>query len=456
MRRWIIAFLVIAVLAAVGFFVFQRQGGDLSFIPGQEEPTPTPLPVVQANQDIIVDAVVVPEQYAALSFATGGTVSEVLVEEGGQVAEDELIAQLDNERQIISIAQAESALESAQARYAELEAGARTEEIDGAQAAVDNAQANLDRLLEGSRPEDIAAAEAAVAAARAGLQQVLEGADEEQIISARASLKNAEAERDRAQRAFNDVKWANNAGALPQAAQLQTATNNFEAAQAQLNQLQSGARASQINAAQAQIDQAQAQLDRALAPPTDAEIDAAEASVRQAQAQLDQLLAGVRDETLMAAAADVKSAATALMQQQSALSDTEFRAPFAGTVASMDLRLGEQIGASVPVVQFANDSVWLIETDDLTEIDVVNVAVGDEAIITVDALPDLELTGHRDQCQALWRKQAGRHHLHGNRRAQRIRRAPALEHDFLRADFASGIANDRTTLAQSLQRPLVE
>ncbi len=393
MRRWVIAFLVIAVLAAVGFFLFQRQGGDLSFIPGQDEPTPTPLPVVQANPDIIVDAVVVPEQYAALSFATGGTVSDVLVEEGGQVAEGELIAQLDNERQIIAIAQAESALESAQARYAELEAGARTEEIDGAQAAVDNAQANLDRLLEGSRPEDIAAAEAAVAAARAGLQQVLEGADEEQIISARANLKNAEAERDRAQRAFNDVKWANNAGALPQAAQLQTATNNFEAAQAQLNQLQSGARASQINAAQAQIDQAQAQLDRALAPPTDAEVAAAEASVRQAQAQLDQLLAGVRDETLMAAAADVKSAATALMQQQSALSDSELRAPFAGTVASMDLRKGEQIGASEPVVQLADDSAWLIETDDLTEIDVVNVAVGDEAIITVDALPDLELTG---------------------------------------------------------------
>jgi multidrug resistance efflux pump len=393
MRRWIIILIVIAALGAAGFFFFQSRGGDLSFLPGQEAPTPTPLPVVQANPDIIVDAIVVPDQYAALSFATGGVVDEVFVEEGARVAADELIARLDNERQVISIAQAESNLESAQARLAELQAGARTQEIEGAQAAVDNAVANLQRLLEGARQEDIAAAEASVAAARAGLQQVLEGADQEQVIAARANLKNAEAELQRAQRAFNDVKWANNAGALPQAAQLQTATNNFEAAQAQLDRLLAGAKNSEIAAAQAQVDQAQAQLDKQLAPPTDAEIAAAEASVRQAQAQLDQLAAGARDETIQAAAADVKSAATALMQQQSALADTELRAPFAGTVASLDLRMGEQVAASAPVVQLADDSAWLVETDDLTEIDVVNVNVGDKATINIDALPELELTG---------------------------------------------------------------
>ena len=37
---------------------------------------------------------------------------------------------------------------------------------------------------------------------------------------------------------------------------------------------------------------------------------------------------------------------------------------------------------------------WQVETDDLTELDVVGVLEGDEVSLTFDAIPDLELPGH--------------------------------------------------------------
>jgi hypothetical protein len=47
----------------------------------------------------------------------------------------------------------------------------------------------------------------------------------------------------------------------------------------------------------------------------------------------------------------------------------------------------------VPAVQLADFTQWYAETDNLTEIDVVNVSVGQGATVVPDALPDLELTG---------------------------------------------------------------
>ena len=42
---------------------------------------------------------------------------------------------------------------------------------------------------------------------------------------------------------------------------------------------------------------------------------------------------------------------------------------------------------------------WLIETTDLSELEVVRIAAGDRATITFAALPDVSLTGHVDRIQ---------------------------------------------------------
>ena len=68
-------------------------------------------------------------------------------------------------------------------------------------------------------------------------------------------------------------------------------------------------------------------------------------------------------------------------------------APFEGVVADLNAKLGGSINAGEPAVTVADFSQWLVQTTDLTEIDVVNLAAGQPVTITLDAIPEAELTG---------------------------------------------------------------
>ena len=95
--------------------------------------------------------------------------------------------------------------------------------------------------------------------------------------------------------------------------------------------------------AKAQLDRAKAELAAKQAPARVADVAAAEAEVRHAQSQLDLLLAGPRPEELVVAEADVAAAQAALTQAEAVLAETEFHAPFAGDVASIDVGIGQQV-----------------------------------------------------------------------------------------------------------------
>jgi RND family efflux transporter MFP subunit len=126
--------------------------------------------------------------------------------------------------------------------------------------------------------------------------------------------------------------------------------------------------------ARAAVSIAQLAVDQLPADATQDEIDAAQAQLQLAQAEEQQ-------------------ANAALTEAQAALKQTEVRAPFAGTVASVDIKPGEQAVAGQSVVTIADLSSWLVETTDLSELEVVRIAVGDSATITFGALPNVTLTG---------------------------------------------------------------
>ncbi len=71
----------------------------------------------------------------------------------------------------------------------------------------------------------------------------------------------------------------------------------------------------------------------------------------------------------------------------------EVVAPFDGMVADLKAKAGSSINPGEIAVTVADFSNWLIETTDLTEIDVVNLAEGEPVSVTLDALPDVELKG---------------------------------------------------------------
>ncbi len=185
MRKWIIIVVIMLVVVGGGFVFIQSRGGLAALTSNaKSDAAATPLPAIQNSPSVIVNAIVVPNRYATLSLSASGTVADVLVKEGDRVNAGQLIAQLDNQRQVIAIAQAEANVRSARAHLGELKAGSRPEEIAQTQAAVDTANANLLNLKEGSRPGDIAAAQANLAAAEANLKQILAGADQADIINA--------------------------------------------------------------------------------------------------------------------------------------------------------------------------------------------------------------------------------------------------------------------------------
>jgi len=64
-----------------------------------------------------------------------------------------------------------------------------------------------------------------------------------------------------------------------------------------------------------------------------------------------------------------------------------------GTLAFLDVKTGEQLGPGAIAAQLADFSEWQIETDDLTELSIVYLQIGDQVDITFDALPEVEMLG---------------------------------------------------------------
>ena len=392
MKRSTILFLLTAIFAIALATTACGNGGQTTPEPAATAVADTSAPV-RAGNEVVADAAVVPARNADLSLPTGGIVAEILAQEGQQVEQGAPIMRLESARQQAAVAQADAGLAAAQARLAELKSGARSAEIDAAQAAVDAAQAQVARLEAGAKPEDIDAAQAGLDAAQANLQRVRDGAAEQQVIAAKLDLANVEAALRQAQAAYDKIAGNPDAGSYPQALQLEQATNAFNAAKARVDDLEQGSTPAQIAAAQAEVRGAQAQLNSAKAAARPADLAAAEADVRRAQAQLDLLKSGARPETVAAVEAEVAASRAALQQAQAALNETTLKAPFAGTIAEILPAVGEPVNPNAPIVRLADLSAWQIETDDLTELNVVRIREGSPAKLEFDALPGVELSG---------------------------------------------------------------
>ncbi len=164
-----------------------------------------------------------------------------------------------------------------------------------------------------------------------------------------------------------------------------------------------------VDAAAAGVDQAAAGVDRARAArdalpssatdaqqrAADAEIDAARAALAGAQANLRSARAGATAAAAAdtAARADADRARAGLAAAEAALDQLTITAPFAGTVASLDARVGERATPGVVLARVAAPTGWRIETTDLDETTVARVAVGAPATITFDGLPDARVDG---------------------------------------------------------------
>jgi HlyD family secretion protein len=111
-----------------------------------------------------------------------------------------------------------------------------------------------------------------------------------------------------------------------------------------------------------------------------------------AQAQLDLLLEGATSEQIAAAEASVEQAEASLRQAELALDQVVLEAPFDGTIAAVDVTVGQQATPNLPVITLIDPSLFHV-TISVDELDVARLAVGQPARLSFDALPNTVVSG---------------------------------------------------------------
>lgn len=315
------------------------------------------VPVQSKNTTLQITASgsVKPIQSVNISPKTSGRLVQLLVEQGDNVEQGQVIAQMDNADLQAQLNRTRANVAQAQAKLDQAIAGSRPEEIGQARARLAQAEAQLSLARAGSRPEEIAQAKAQVDAA-----------------ASRVALTKNRVQRNRdlyqqgaiAQDTLDEVLADDN-----------SARATLQEAQRRLVQLQNGSRSQDIS-----------------------ERRAAAAETREALRQLEN---GSRPEEIAQAKAAVNAAKGELQAVQVQLEDTFIRAPFSGTITQKYATVGAfvtpttsasstQSATSASIVAIARG---LEIVANIPEVDIGQIKQGQSVEIVADAYPEQTFKG---------------------------------------------------------------
>ena len=301
---------------------------------------------------VVAEGHLVPTQNVTLGFINGGEVESISVAKGDPVSKDQVLAASNGSQQ------AQAALKSAQAqalsaqqalddlnKTADSGKALAQQAVYQAQKTLYDAQANLDNIDTDSYQTQVDDANQKVQDRKDDLDNAQEDVDNTRDLSTDSTqrknaddkLTSAQKDYDRAVRDYNLlVNSKDQASGMVAVAQAQ-----LNDAQNDLSDVQNGPDKDKLALAQANLDQANAQVTAA----------------------------------------------------QTALDNLQIKAPFAGTIADILPEVGEFVGPGTPVIVLFDDSSWYVDTSDLTEVQAVNLSVGDTIDVTFDALPGVHYSG---------------------------------------------------------------
>jgi len=297
---------------------------------------------------------------AELTFASGGRVEEIFIEEGDGVSRGEILARLDTDDLALAKTQAEVAL--TKARLA----------LTQAQLAQQTAEYNLKTTQDKQSPLELV------------------------LFNARIDVKTAKQYRDETQ---NIYTWP----------EIEVAQKEVDRWKAYVDYVvEQNLPAATVTYAQARLTAAEGTLD-AMINSYDTEdvaiaklkLEAKEMAEAQAQKDIDELAEEIALKELEVASAkdsveparqSIALARESLDQAQKNLDETTITAPFDGVIASVSAEEGDTVTATMTIVHMVNPSSMEL-TVELDETDIPAVQPGQETIITFDALPDDGFTG---------------------------------------------------------------
>lgn len=309
-------------------------------------------PVVVASDGVVAEGKLKPAQAVNLSFQVRGMVAEINVKIGDSVKQGDTLARLANYDQAMA-------------------------QLTGANLALLQAQNDYDVLLrtEGVGRADQWNAYMKAQIVRAEAERVWEALNvdgiEDRIEDAKADLEDLESDLNDAKDEFDKYKDLDKDNA-----KRKTAEDNLEKAQEDFNEA-----VRKLDEITRERDTIRVALDSALAVEAEAKY------------QFELTVDGPNKELLALTSSRLDNAKAQVAAAEDALSNYVLTAPFDGVVADVAVEVGEQVGTESRAVSVINTSAWIIETTDITELEVVNVAVGQMVTFTADALNDVTMDG---------------------------------------------------------------
>jgi multidrug efflux pump subunit AcrA (membrane-fusion protein) len=328
-----------------------------SMLPGGETPTPEPEPVDDFVPVVSATGVVVPEQWARLSMTGSGVVTEVAVEEDEMVDDGDLLVRLEGQ-ETLEAAISAMKFELASAEHA-LEVLYKDTELMAA-------QAHQAMIIAKQEVED----------AEEYLVNLQNPAPKVDIDQAKANLLLAQIRLDDAREDFEpyEKKPESNKVRAAMFSKLVEAEKIYDGAVRLLNNLSGDA--SELDIAEAEADLLLAQEELAVA-----------------ERDYDIYKNGPDPDDVSLAEERVENAKVQLNAAVKALDDLQLNSPFDGTVNELYVKENEWIAPGQQVLLLADLENLRVETTDLNEIDVAQIEIGDKAIVTFDALPDVVVEG---------------------------------------------------------------
>jgi len=312
--------------------------------------------VTTGDVEAVVSAVglIEADEVVNLSMLTGGRVAEIFVTQGDFVAKDTPLLRLENDSQRLAYEQAILELQKAELQYAQLVEPVNDDAIALAQANVDNAKAQYSSLANAVTSDDIRTAELTY-------QNWL------------ATYNALIALRDSAPGGYGG-----------------TAYNTYDA--------QAGAASFQAEIARLQLEQ--------LRNSTSPQLGAVAARIRQAEAELARVQAGTQPAQLQQQEILLEQLREKVSRAETAFYRTILTAPIDGIISAQNTQIGALVAPNVKIVEITDiDPLWV--TIQVDELDIRLISEVMPANITLDALPDVVLSGRLESISSFGQNVSG-------------------------------------------------
>jgi len=389
----IIAVVVIVVAAAGIYFTTNPAAWDQVMVQ---------LELTEAETSDLTASGFIEAEEVAIAPELGGRVVELLVDEGDEVEAGQVLVQLDGTLLEVQIEAAQAALDVAQAGLAQALAGARLEQIRQAEAALAQAEAARDGAYQAwqdvvairDNPQELDAqiglVKAQVAAAEAGLAQATLLKDAAEI--AHDNYWDAKEKMDEAKEKLKEIPAPFRPSLPGVQLDFHLIPNVYWKAWVGVNSAQAG-----LDGARAALNDLYAMRNspqelNAQVDAAEAQYQAAEAAVQMAQAQLDALRAGATEEEIAVVEAQVEQAQAALDALMVLRDKLTIAAPVGGLVLGLCIHEGELAAPGATLLTLGDlDEVTLIVY--VPEDRLGQVLIGQQVEVRVDTFPERRFIG---------------------------------------------------------------